>query len=258
VGTAFFPLDNEWDLPPVALSPHAYQTLVRLAACMPFAQVAEALEAILGVQVSTATVRRQCEQAGSASLQVQQEQARPLASCPQEEPGERMVMSSDGAYVPLVKGEWGEVKLLAVGQVEQQRPRGRATEDPPGMHTTRVSYFARLADAPTFGEQASAEIRRRGIERAKAVCAVQEGADWRPRFVDSHRRDAVRILDFAHAAGYISEIGEAVRATGGHLPGRWGRQTFSSVDSGRATQKNELHPLEGRRDFPRRFAKSLW
>lgn len=68
--------------------------------------------------MSTATVLRQCEQAGSASLQVQQEQARPLASCPEEPPRERMVMSSDGAYVPLVKREWGEVKLLAIGQLE--------------------------------------------------------------------------------------------------------------------------------------------
>lgn len=115
----------------------------------------------------------------------------------------------------------GRVKLLAIGQQERQRLRRQATEDPPEVHTTHVSYFARLADAPTFGEQASAEIRRRGIERAKAVCAVQDGADWLQGFVDSHRRDAVRILDFAHAAGYISEIGEAVRAAGGHLPGRW-------------------------------------
>lgn len=221
MGTAFFPLDNEWELPAVALLPHAYQTLVRLASCMPFAQAAETLCAILGVRVSAATVRRQCEQVGSASLQVQQEQAQPLASCPEEPPGERMVMSSDGAYVPLVKGEWGEVKLLAIGQAQCHSPTRPAAGELPEVRTTQVSYFARLADAPTFGEQASAEIRRRGIERAKAVCAVQDGADWLQGFVHSHRQDAVRILDFAHAAGYISEIGEAVRSSGGHLPRRW-------------------------------------
>jgi hypothetical protein len=39
--------------------------------------------------------------------------------------------------------------------------------------------------------------------------------------VQAHRKDAVRILDFAHAAEYVNEIGEAVRATGRHLPARW-------------------------------------
>ena len=36
--------------------------------------------------------------------------------------------------------------------------------------------------------------------------------------VDYHRADAVRILDFAHAAEYVNEIGQAVQAAGGRLP----------------------------------------
>ncbi len=133
----------------MALLPHAYQTLVRLASCMPFAQAAEILCAILGVRVSAATVRRQCEQAGGASLQVQQEQAQPLASCPEEPPGERMVMSSDGAYVPKVLGEWGEVKLLAIGQApvpaSHEADSRRAAR---GAHHTGVLFCAtgRCAD----------------------------------------------------------------------------------------------------------------
>jgi len=79
-----------------------------------------------------------------------------------------------------------------------QRPTKPTAGELPEVRTTQVSYFARLADAPTFGDQASAEIRQRGIERAKAVCAVQDGADW--------------LQGFAHAAGHISEIGEAVRS----------------------------------------------
>ena len=39
--------------------------------------------------------------------------------------------------------------------------------------------------------------------------------------MDYHRADAVRILDFAHAAGAVSIIGEAVRAVGGRLSATW-------------------------------------
>jgi hypothetical protein len=36
------------------------------------------------------------------------------------------------------------------------------------------------------------------------------------------RHDALRILDFAHAAGYVNEIADKVRDGGGHLPGLGG------------------------------------
>jgi len=65
------------------------------------------------------------------------------------------------------------------------------------------------------------ETHRRGVDQAAAVCAVQDGAPWRPRLVDYHRVDAVRILDFAHAAEYVNEIGQAVQAAGGRLPATW-------------------------------------
>ncbi len=62
---------------------------------------------------------------------------------------------------------------------------------------------------------------RRGLSRATEVCAVQDGAEWLQGLVDYHRADAVRILDFAHAAEYLNDIGQAVQAAGGHLPARW-------------------------------------
>jgi hypothetical protein len=78
-----------------------------------------------------------------------------------------------------------------------------------------------MADAATFADQASAEVRRRGIERAKQVCAIQDGAEWIQGFVSGQRSDAVRILDFAHAASYVSEIADKIREAGGRLPVKW-------------------------------------
>ncbi len=104
------------------------------------------------------------------------------------------------------------MKLLAIGQVEVQT--GVEADAIPAVSTTRLSYFARLTDVATFSEQASAEIRRRGLDRAKAVCAVQDGAEWLVGLTQSHRQDARRILDFAHAAGRIAAIEDRCQRTG--------------------------------------------
>lgn len=222
MGAGFFPLDEELGLDSSGLTPHAHECLVRLGAWMPFAQAIELLAALLGVQVSAATARRLCLQAGQAAEAVQQEQAQPTGSTrfpvPQEEPAERLVMSCDGALVPLRQGRWAEVKMLVIGQLDSPRS---SPEESPTAHTSAHSYFARLTDAATFADQASVEITRRGIERARDVAAVHDGAEWLPPFVDGHRHDAVRILDFAHAVGYLAAIADQAQQTGTRLPARW-------------------------------------
>jgi hypothetical protein len=45
-----------------------------------------------------------------------------------------------------------------------------------------------------------------------------DGADWLQTFVEIHRRDAVRILDFPHAAEHLSKLLEALRGRGHAFP----------------------------------------
>ena len=223
MGAGFFPLDEELGLDSSGLTPHAHECLVRLCAWMPFAQAAEVLSAMLGVQVSPSSARRLCLQAGQAALEVQQDQASPQGSArfplPQQEPAERLVMSCDGGLVPLRHGQWAEVKMLVIGEVDPTD--SEPEEEAKTARTCAHSYFARLTDAATFADAASVEIKRRGIERAKQVAAVQDGAEWLQPFVDGHRSDAVRILDFAHAAGYVGAVAEQARQSGVKLPAAW-------------------------------------
>ena len=219
MATAFFPLDEQLALPPTALLPHAHQSLVRLCAWMPFERAASELQAMLGVQVSDSTVRRQALAVGATWEQIQTEQAQPTGSkhfpLPHEDPAERMLMSSDGGLVPLRGGVWAEVKTLVIGEVICPKD-GQST-----VRSQAHTYFSRLVDAATFADLASVEVSRRGVERAKEVAAVQDGADWLQSFVDGHRHDAVRILDFAHAAGYLGQIAEQAQLGGRHLPKGW-------------------------------------
>lgn len=46
-------------------------------------------------------------------------------------------------------------------------------------------------------------------------------AEWLQGFVDGHRQDAVRLLDFAHAAEYVGRIAEQATLGGSHLTRFW-------------------------------------
>ena len=188
---------------------------MRLSTWMPFEDAREVLQEVVGIQVSKATARRLTLATGKAQLAVDEaEQERLKQEVPQAPAGaEKQAMSGDGAMVHLVGGEWVEVKTLALGEVTRKKGGEVCTQ--------HLSYFSRLSDAASFAEAALVETHRRGLERATEVCAVQDGAEWLQGLVDYHRADAVRILDFAHAAEYINAIGEAVRAAGGRLPAGW-------------------------------------
>jgi hypothetical protein len=82
------------------------------------------------------------------------------------------------------------------------------------VHVAALSYFSRLADQETFCHLATVETQRRGAETAGPVCGVVDGAEWCQTFLEVHRPDAVRILDFAHASAYLAQIGQAVFGEG--------------------------------------------
>src|SRR6266700_1497231 len=215
VGEAFFPLDEQLELLAGGLTPRAEETLVRMATWMPYAQAQELLSDLVGIQVSKATARRATLDTGQAALwRDEAEVERLKREVPQAPEGaDKQMIRADGAMVHLIEGEWVEVKTLVLGEVTHKKCGEVCTQ--------HISTFSRLAPAERFTEAALVETHRRGLERATAVCAVQDGAEWLQKLVDYQRADAVRILDFAHAAEYSSGIGQAVQAAGGRLPARW-------------------------------------
>src|SRR6266571_6764144 len=214
-GEAFSPLDEHLGLVSGGLTPRAEETLVRLATWMPYAQAQELLSDRVGIQVSKATTRRATWHTGEAALSRDEAEVERLKQeVPQAPEGaDKQQLSADGAMVHLVGGEWVEVKTLVLGEVTCTK-RGEVC-------TQQISTFSRLSDAERFTQACLVETHRRGLEQAAAVCAVQDGAEWLQGLLDYQRADAVRILDFAQAAQYLNEIGQAVQAAGGRLPARW-------------------------------------
>lgn len=204
---------------PGGLTPSLVESMVRLSTWMPFAPAAKMIGHLTKVTVSEPTVRRNTEKAGAAYVEIQTAQVAALErDLPDAPKGpERQLLSVDGAMVPLVGGEWAEVKTLAVGVVGEVVSRDGRWE----VHTSELSYFSRLADQETFARLATVETQRRGTETADQVCAVVDGARWEQKFIDLHRPDAVRILDWGHASEYVAKAGQAVFGVGTEKLSEW-------------------------------------
>jgi hypothetical protein len=208
----FSPLDEELGLLPGSLTPTLLRHVARLGARMPFADVPGELHDLVGVDLSEPTARRHGQAAGAAYVALQTAETDAIQEkMPPSPPGpDLQQLSVDGAMIPLVHKEWGEVRTVAIGVVE--KPVMEKGE--PVVHTREVSYFSRLCDAEAFTHLALVETHRRGTERAKKVCGVVDGAEWEQGFLDMHCPDAVRILDFSHAAGYLASAAQAAYGEG--------------------------------------------
>jgi hypothetical protein len=219
VGRAFFPLDDELELLPGMLTPSLQEDLVHLGAWMPFDKAAQQLRRFRQSDVSRPTAERVTEAAGAAYVAFQTaEVARIEQELPQPPAGpEKLFMSVDGAHIPVVGGEWAEVKTLVIGVVQPPAVVKGETV----IRTTEHSYFSRLTDSDTFQRLALVETQRRGVETAGAVGFVTDGSEWLQKFADHHRADAVRILDFPHAGEHLAVVGHASLGEGSRTAQSW-------------------------------------
>lgn len=239
VSGGIFPLDEELGLLPGRLMPHSHEQVVRLGGSVPFEEAAELLEALTGVKVSGATVRRMTERAGAEEVKRVEEAVAALETGKGEITGarvEKLWLGVDGAMVPLRGGEWAEVKTLSIGEVETKQEKEGEWE----VKTSHLSYFSRLTDAVTFQRQSLLEAEQRGVNRVKQVAATTDGAEWIQEFIDYHRPDAARILDFPHAAERFGRIAEICRTAGVELGEKW-----------RETQLHDLKHQGGQVVLPR-------
>src|SRR5579884_2711870 len=229
-GRVFSPLDEELALLPGPLSPRLHEGLVRLGTWMPFARAAAELGWFCGVAVGAATACRLTEVAGAALVALETAEADRLErEAPPPGDGPRVQqLSADGAMVPLRRGEWAEVKTLAIGEVVATR----GADGTPVVRATDVSYFSRLTDAESFGHLALVESHRRGTATAGTVVAPVDGSDWLQGLIDLHRPDAVRILDFPHAAEHLNAAGQATWGIGAPEAAAWLRTQAHELKTG--------------------------
>ncbi len=192
---------------------------MRLGTWMPFERAAQELRYFRQTDVSRPTAERVAEGAGAAYVAHQTAEVERIERelPPAPDGARQQFLSVDGAMVPLAGGEWAEVKTLVIGEVQPpEQVKGEQV-----IHTCHHSYFSRLTDAATFQRLSLVETHRRGVETAQAVGAVTDGSEWIQAFVDYHRSDAVRILDFPHAGEHLNGVGQLFFGEGSPQAQSW-------------------------------------
>lgn len=101
----------------------------------------------------------------------------------------------------------GEEKSFQEGRVD--RPQGP------------ITYVAGKVTAAAFGVQVYAEAVRRGLEQAKEVVFLGDGAHWIWELAEEHFPKAVQILDFWHASEWVWKVGHAVWGEGSDKAKSW-------------------------------------
>lgn len=171
----FFPLDEELALLPGPLTPTLHEAVVRLGARLPFRTVVEELARLKHVTTTEASVRRHTESAGAAYVALQTDAVERLERTlpPVPEGAARQLVSPDGAMVPLLHGEWAEVKTVAIGAIQPPvLERGEMVVHLFRLRNDELELFFALGrggDLRTLGNRRNAaprhRARRDGVRR---------------------------------------------------------------------------------------------
>jgi hypothetical protein len=197
-GHGHCPLDAVLGLARDSLSPGVRRVAGRLGARLPFAQAAAELAATARIQLSASTVRTVTEAVGAqreaevtAQLAAAWGDGLPLVS---GSPPDRLYVAMDGIRILGTDGAGREVK---VGMVVPVRGTGAA------VRRERASYVAGLEPAARFGQRLALAAHQHGVEHARLIAVLGDGAEWIWTLAAEHFPTAVHIVDWYHASERI-------------------------------------------------------
>jgi len=149
---------------------------------------------------------------------------------------EQANISTDGTMILVRHEGWKEVKLTAISEVHvttgRNEPESRRAQDP-AVTLHRHSYQAGLWDADTMGVHQYAEGLRRGVERAKRLTSVNDGAPWIERITGTNFPQAVQIVDWSHASGRLWCVANEKFGDGSAAAKQWADARLDELWDGR-------------------------
>jgi hypothetical protein len=223
-----YPLDEQLEFCAGGLSAGLEESAALAGVVEPFASAAELLARLLwtGVQLSHNRVRGATEDMGQALAQAEDElvervfesDKRGLPEAPEQGP-KRLYISVDGTSVRCkATGEeiveegqnyvWHEAKVAALYETKavttSQKP------DEIAIKAEEIHYYADMADAQHFARLVWLKAYERGASHAEEVILLGDGAPWIWLRLGMLFPQAIQILDWYHAQGYLVQVAQAV------------------------------------------------
>jgi hypothetical protein len=231
VKVGFFPLDRQLQLGDHSWTPDTLQKMARLSVEIPsYARAVECFRDVTNLPISKSSLQRIVVKYGTQLVDIQAAEAAATIEPPPpfdedsfrrvpEPDSALMAVSMDGAFINIRGEGWKEVKVATVSAVVREPAVDEGGE--PEVKLVKHSYRAGLWDAATFGPQQWAEACRRGIEKAKDIVTINDGALWIWAIVAMCYAPCVEILDWWHAVEKLWTIANLLFGQGNEVGKAW-------------------------------------
>lgn len=197
-------------------TPHVKALVVQLAARLPYQESVELLEELLGLRIEDSSAEEvtievgQRMRAQEAALIAGVEEGEVLPLVPRAP--ERLYVGMDGASAHI-DGSWHEVKT---GVIYEGKPGDDGFD---GAHN--AIYVAAQEPAERFGSRLYLAAAQAGVQGAKQVVVIGDGAEWIWNLADHHYLGATQIVDVWHAREHIYALAAAYYGPDSPQGKRW-------------------------------------
>ncbi len=253
------PFDQVWGPFTGRTSPGVQKLLGKLVARMTLSEAVETFSSLLPLPMSERQALNLIQPVGEAlreqedeQVQALFEQAADIETHPSEQssvqgvPIRRLYIETDGVTacmrrgsVPMeeaeAKGRGDVYREIKVGAVFEGRPGRERWELAPGVFLDEpgpITYLARRLSAEAFGGFLYALAQRSGLDRAREVVILGDGARWIRRLAEEHFPNAVHIVDLYHAREQVWKVANAVHGPATPQGAAWAKQADERLTHG--------------------------
>jgi hypothetical protein len=249
-----YPLDEELEFCAGGLSAGLEESAALAGVVEPFASAAELLARLLwtGVKLSHNRVRGATEDMGRTLAKAEDElvervfesDRRGLPEAPEQGP-KRLYISADGTSVRckatdeqvVEKGQnyvWHEAKVAALYETKEVTTSRKSDEIT--IKAKEIEYYADMADAQHFARLVWLKAYERGVSHAQEVILLGDGAQWIWLRLGMLFPQAIQILDWYHAEGYLVQVAQAVFGPGTQPGTVWLKRELDLLWDGKVRQ----------------------
>jgi hypothetical protein len=246
-----FPEDERLDIVRTSYSPGVRRLMARAGSQTQFEQAAQDLLCYAGLEVQAREIERVAEEVGREVEQwLGQEQSQRLESHTRAKPGPhpsipKFYVSFDGTGVPVRPKELvGRRGKQADGRARTREAKlgciftqvGVDSEGRPQREPDSTTYVGAIESSELFGWRIYAEAVRCGLEQAKEVIVLTDGARYNHTITRTHFPQAIHIVDLFHAFEHLSLMARLLWGPESKTPKLW-RELLEAGEIGSLVRK---------------------
>lgn len=163
----------------------------------------------------------------------------PLPHCAQAHSAQLLdplYVSADGVMVLTRETGWREQCVGAVYTARDLACAAPAAGAARPLRGQAHSYVSDLGDRPAFAQSLWLEAHRRGLEQAKRVVFIGDGAAWLWQMAEEHFPTAIQILDWYHVTGYVRQAAQALYPQDAPLRTQWAEAQLAALWQSRSAE----------------------